>query len=264
MQTRSGPDNEIEGLEPWGALDVAIAGSTHIGRVRQANQDIFDRFVDPDRDEILLVVADGMGGHRGGETASRMAVGTLGKLCIEGEGEPEARLRAAIERANQEIYKLAGKDYTLKGMGTTVVALLMRRDGPWLVAHVGDSRLYRLRDEQLEALTEDHSVVTLLLRNGSITPEEAHDHPKRNQIMRSVGTDDEVEIDIAEVEVESGDAFLLCSDGVCGLLRDPEIEAVLNRANDPHTAVAWLIDAANQAGGMDNITAMVVLVLARV
>ncbi len=245
-----------EGRESWGGFELAIAGSTHAGRVRRVNQDAFDRFDDPDHGEILLVVADGLGGHRGGEVASRMAVGTLGKLCREGEGDPPERLRAAIERANAEIHKLASKDRTLKGMGTTVVALLLRQQGPSFVAHVGDSRLYRLRDGRFEALTEDHSVVSLLIRDGSITAEEARDHPKRNQILRAIGVREDVEADVAPVDLRAGDVFLLCSDGLYSMLPDPELAILAQRAPDPHAVVAWLIDAANQAGGMDNITAM--------
>ena len=185
-----------------------------------------------------------------------MAVGTLGKLCREGEGDPPERLRAAIERANAEIHKLASKDRTLKGMGTTVVALLLRQQGPSFVAHVGDSRLYRLRDGRFEALTEDHSVVSLLIRDGSITAEEARDHPKRNQILRAIGVREDVEADVAPVDLRAGDVFLLCSDGLYSMLPDPELAILAQRAPDPHAVVAWLIDAANQAGGMDNITAM--------
>ncbi len=246
-----------EGREIWSGFELAIAGTSHVGRIRKANQDAYDRFDDPDRGEILLVVADGMGGHRGGEVASRMAIGTLGKLCKEGEGEPEARLRYAIERANFEIHKLASKDHTLRGMGTTIVALLLCEAGPSFVAHVGDSRLYRFRSGELKALTEDHSVVTLLLRNGSITPEEAWNHPKRNQIMRSVGVHEDIEIDIAPLEIQAGDAYLLCSDGLNSMLPDTELATLARRSTDPHSLVAWMIDAANQAGGMDNITAMI-------
>ena len=176
-----------EGREIWGAFELAIAGTSHVGRLRKVNQDAFDRFDDTARGEILLVVADGLGGHRGGETASKMAIGMLGKLCFESDGDPDARLIAATERANEEIQRLASKDRTLKGMGTTIVALLLCENGPSFVAHVGDSRLYRLRANEFEALTEDHSVVSLLIRDGSITPEEAWDHPKRNQILRAIG-----------------------------------------------------------------------------
>ena len=246
-----------EGREVWGGFELAIAGTTHVGRTRQTNQDSFDRFDDPARGEILLVVADGLGGHRGGEIASRMAVGTLGNLCGEGQGSPSTRLLGAIERANSEIHKLASKDRTLAGMGTTVVALLLCKKGPSYVAHVGDSRLYRLRREIFEALTEDHSVVALLVRNGSITIEAARDHPKKNQILRALGVRAQVEIDISPLDLQAGDGLLLCSDGLYGMLPDADLKALAERAPDPDAVVAWMIDAANQAGGTDNITAMV-------
>jgi PPM family protein phosphatase len=247
-----------EGRELWGGFDLAIAGTTHVGRIRKVNQDAFDRFDDPERGEILLVVADGLGGHRGGEVASKMAIGMMGKLCVEGEGDAPSRLTMAAERANTEIRKLAGRDRTLKGMGTTIVALLLCEAGPAFVAHVGDSRLYRLRAGEFQSLTEDHSVVALLLRDGAITPEEAWDHPKRNQILRALGVHEEVEVEVASVEVEAGDSYLLCSDGLYGMLPDPDLQALAERAPDADTAVAWMIDAANQAGGRDNITAMMI------
>ena len=246
--------------EPLGALELAIGGMTHVGRTRRINQDAFDRFDDPERGEILLVVADGLGGHRGGEIASKMAVGTLGKLVREIEGDPEMRLRQAVERANRFIFDAAAKDRTLKGMGTTVVAQLLCADGRAWVAHAGDSRLYRIRDGRLEALTEDHSVVALMVREGLIQPDEARDHPKKNQIMRALGVTDEIDIDVAPVEVQPKDSYLLCSDGLYGMLPDEDLRRITEAAPDPETAVAWLIDAANQAGGTDNITAMLVRV----
>ena len=247
-----------EGREVWGAFELAVAGTSHVGRLRKVNQDAYDRFDDPVRGEILLVVADGLGGHRGGETASKMAIGMLGKLCFESEGDPPARLIAATERANAEIQRLARKDRTLKGMGTTLVALLLCEKGSSYVVHVGDSRLYRLRAGELEALTDDHSVVSLLLRDGSITHEEAWDHPKRNQILRAVGVHDEVEVDVTPLDLRAGDAYLLCSDGLHAMLPHADLKALAERAPDPHAGVAWMIDAANQAGGSDNITAMMV------
>lgn len=254
MSTR--PLND-EGRELWGGFELAIAGMSHVGRIRKSNQDAFDRFDDPARGEILLAVADGMGGHRGGETASRMAIGTLGKLCREGKGEPPERLRRAIERANFEIHGLASRDTMLRGMGTTVVALLLCESGPSFVAHVGDSRLYRLRDGAFGPLTEDHSLVASLVRNGSISPEEARDHPKRNQIMRALGARQDVDVDIAPIELRAGDAYLLCSDGLYAMLPDEDLGVLARRSLDAHAVVAWMIDAANQAGGMDNITAVV-------
>jgi len=250
-----------EGREVWGRWALSIAGTSHVGRVRQSNQDSFDRFDDSARAEILLVVADGMGGHRGGEVASAMAVGTLGNLCREGEGDAPTRLRSAIERANTEIFERASASRMLKGMGTTVVALLLSAEGAAFVAHVGDSRLYRLRNESLATLTEDHSLAAQLLRNREITAEEARSHPRRSVLTRAVGVSGRrVEADVAPVDVRAGDAFLLCSDGIYEMLPDEEIQAVVANAPDAHTAVAWLVDAANQSGGKDNSTAAVVQV----
>lgn len=260
MPTR--PLND-EGREIWSDFELAIAGTTHAGRIRQSNQDAFDRFDDPERGEILLAVADGMGGHRGGETASRMAIGTLGKLCRDGDGDPPDRLTRAIERANFEIHKLAGRDSMLRGMGTTVVALLLCAEGPSFVAHVGDSRLYRLRDGQFGPLTEDHSLVASLVRSGSIAPEEARDHPRRNQITRALGSRSSVEVEIAPVELREGDGYLLCSDGLYAMLPDDDLGVLARRSLDAHAVVAWMIDAANQAGGKDNITAVVANLVAK-
>ena len=248
-----------EGREPWSGFELAVAGMTHAGRVRPANQDSFDRFDDPERDEILLVVADGMGGHRGGETASRMAVGTLGRLVREGEGTARERLGAAIARANHEIHALGSRDSRLRGMGTTLVALLLRptAEGASLVAHVGDSRLYRRREDRFEALTEDHSLVAKMVRDGVLAPEDARDHPRRNQILRALGADAEVEPDFRDVEIADGDVYLLCSDGLNSMLPDEDLGALAGRSPDPHAVVAWMVDAANQAGGRDNVTAMI-------
>lgn len=245
------------GRELWGRWLLSIAGTSHAGRVRLSNQDAFDRFDDSVRDEILLVVADGMGGHRGGEVASTMAVGTVGGICRDGEGAATARLSAAIQRANAEIFAHAGSTRRLKGMGTTVVALLLSADGSAFVAHVGDSRLYRLRGESLVALTEDHTLAAQLLSRGEISEEEARSHPRRSVLIRAVGVRNRVEPEVAPVEVRPSDTFLLCSDGIYEMLPDEEIRAILASAPDAHAAVAWLTDAANQSGGKDNATAVV-------
>ena len=248
-----------EGREAWGDYALAIAGTSHVGRVRKTNQDAFDRFDDSERDEILLVVADGMGGHRGGETASRMAVGTLGKLVGEGEGDGPGRLIRAIERANFEINRLGQRDSMLRGMGTTLVALLLCPSGKAYVAHVGDSRLYRLRGDEFTGVTGDHSFVAQLLRDGTISEQEAREHPNRNQIQRALGARETVEPEIQELDLEEGDVYLLCSDGLNSMLHDGDLATLVGRSRDPHAVVAWLIDAANQAGGMDNVTAMLAI-----
>ena len=246
-----------EGREAWAGFAISIAGTTHVGRVRKTNQDAFDRFDDEARDEILLVVADGMGGHRGGEVASRMAVGTLGKLVRDLDGEPAERLGAALERANREIHQLGQKDSMLRGMGTTAVALLLRPEGAAVLGHVGDSRIYRLRDGCFEALTEDHSMVARWLKEGLIDEEVARDHPQRNQIDRALGAAETVQPDLIESDLLPGDLFLLCSNGLTGMLADEELQRLAMRSRDPHAIIAWMIDAANQSGGMDNVTALV-------
>ena len=246
-----------EGREVWGRWLLSIAGTSHAGRARVDNQDAFDRFDDPARDEILLVVADGMGGHRGGQVASTMAVGTLGGICREGEEPAPARLSASIERANAEIFARSGSTRRLKGMGTTVVALLLSERGGAFVAHVGDSRLYRLRDDSLAALTVDHSLAAQLVSNGEITEAEYRTHPKRSVLIRAVGVGRRVQPEVAPVEIRPADTFLLCTDGIYEMLPDEEIRRILASAPDAHAAVAWLADAANQNGGKDNLTALV-------
>jgi protein phosphatase len=234
----------------------SIAGATHVGVVRRVNQDAFGRFDDPKRGEILLVVADGLGGHRGGEVASRMAIDLLGPLVGAGPEPAPIRLARAIDEANRQIHEAARSDDTLEGMGTTVVCLLVARDGGGHVAHVGDSRLYRLREERLEALTEDHSLVATLVREGVLRPDEARNDPRKNQILRALGVRKEVEIDVAPVETRPGDTYLLCSDGLHGLLEDWAIRNVAVENPELEVAVERLIEAANRAGGTDNVTCM--------
>ncbi|MFK7895103.1 MAG: Stp1/IreP family PP2C-type Ser/Thr phosphatase [Myxococcota bacterium] len=251
-------DTEItEGQNPaWGAREPLIAGATDVGVVRRVNQDAFGRFDDQERGEILLVVADGLGGHRGGETASKMAIKVLGERFSEGDGDPSTRLVEAIRDANEKIYSAAKKDRTLDGMGTTVVCLLMTNDGRSFVAHVGDSRLYRLRGPRLETMTEDHSLVATLVREGVLTEEDAWSDPRRNQILRALGVRQEVEIEIAPIELLPGDLYLLCSDGLNGMIQDPQIAQVAVQSHILENVAQDMIDAANEAGGTDNITCM--------
>jgi len=240
----------------WSRDEPRIAGATDVGVVRKQNQDAFGRFDDIERGEILLVVADGLGGHRGGEVASKMAVDLVGRLVLEGGEEPSARLRQAIVRANDEIFKAARKDHTLDGMGTTIVCLLLAEDGRSYVAHVGDSRLYRLRAGRIEAMTEDHSLVATLVREGVLSEAEAREDRRRNQILRALGVREDAEVDVAPVELQPGDVYLLCSDGLHGMLDDDEINQIAHRPTRPPAVVEQLIAAANTAGGTDNITCM--------
>jgi protein phosphatase len=241
------------------AAEVELASKTDVGQVRSANEDSCDHFDRADGAR-LLVVADGMGGHRGGATASLTAVATISEVFEQDtSSQNEDMLRRAIEAANARIYALAREDPELEGMGTTVVAFLLdsRRRGS--VAHVGDSRAYRYRRGRLEPLTIDHSVVAEMHRRGLISTEEAANHPRRNEILRSVGVLPNVEVEVAAVEISPGDRFVLCSDGLSGVVSDDEIAAIV-QSNPPEEAVDLLVRMANERGGPDNITVQVLLI----
>ncbi len=227
-----------------------------VGRTRSENQDACQEFCDA-AGARLLVVADGMGGHQGGATASRMAIEATGEVFSRA-GAPRGSelLREAVQSANERVYETASRHAELRGMGTTLVAFLFEADGSNWVAHVGDSRAYRLRDGRLEAMTADHSAVAELQRRGLISSEEAAVHPRRNELLRSVGVEPNVEVDVAPFEARPGDRFLLCSDGLSGVLSEEEIRQVL-ATESPERAVRRLIDTANDCGGPDNVTVMI-------
>ena len=237
--------------------DFRVGSATDVGRVRSNNQDSF--LV---REGDLFAVADGMGGHQGGEVASALALQILGQA----HDEPStSTLVRAVRSANQAVFDKAGADPDLKGMGTTLTALADvdtregRRRG---IVNVGDSRLYRLRNDRIEQLTEDHSLVASLVRQGRITAEEAENHPQRNILTRALGIDEAVAVDSWEVEPVAGDRFLICSDGLFNEVDENRIVATLRRFEDPGDAARELVRLANDGGGRDNITAVVVDVVA--
>jgi serine/threonine protein phosphatase PrpC len=231
-----------------------------IGRVRQENQDSSGYF--PSRN--LFVVADGMGGHKGGKQASELAVTTVDERCLPAQcgtdpAQDISRLVEAVRDANRRIVARAAQDSDLSRMGTTLVALLLDGIGQGAVVHVGDSRAYRLRDERLELLTTDHTLVSDLLRNHDISEAEASAHPYRHVLTRALGAGGEVSPDVRQLDVRSGDLYLLCSDGVSGMLSEAEIKEILvTNGDDPEAVCRELIAAANQAGGKDNATAITV------
>jgi serine/threonine protein phosphatase PrpC len=232
-----------------------------VGQVREENQDYCDEFVSADGSR-LWVVADGMGGHRGGATASKVATETIGEVFGASTQSSQDLLVEAVNTANLRVFQMSLDHEQLRGMGTTVVALVLDPEGRAWVAHVGDSRIYRLNDSGIEQLTQDHSVVGEMVRRGLISPEEASVHPHRNEILRSVGIDSNVEIDVAQVEVTAGDCFILCSDGLSGTVTDDEIASLINL--EPLAKAAQsLIDLANERGGPDNITAQLVSLTAK-
>lgn len=225
------------------------AAGTDTGLHRHANEDSY--LMGPP----VFVVADGMGGAQAGEVASQLAAEAfLGEL---GPGRPEQLLRDRIAGANAQIHRLAHSDPSLAGMGTTLTAaVLVGEEEEIVIGHVGDSRVYRLRQEKLEQLTRDHSLVEEMRRKGQITDEQAETHPQRSIITRALGPEPAVEADVQTVATLEDDVFLLCSDGLTTMVDDARIEALLLEAPDLESAVQSLIAEANRAGGRDNITAL--------
>ena len=240
--------------------EIAASVQTDTGCVRQANEDS-GRHTRPNDPEILrrkgtlTVVADGMGGHLAGEVASRMAIELVSDLYYNDDRRATgAALKNAIEIANQVIYNRASADEKLFGMGTTIVALVVQNRAAF-VAHVGDSRVYRLRGQEFDQLTFDHSQVMEMVKYGIISLDEARTHTDKNVILRALGTRPEVEAELSEpLAIEPSDVFLLCSDGLSDMLEDWEIKAVIQNAADIFQAGEQLINFANERGGHDNIT----------
>lgn len=225
------------------------ATRTDTGRVRTHNEDSI--LAHPP----LFAVADGLGGHEAGEIASSIAIHTLRDHAPR-HADAKALARA-VRAANREVLRAAREGIGREGMGTTMTAALV--EGTHIaLAQVGDSRAYLLHGSELTRLTEDHSMVADLVRNGEITEEEAFRHPRRSIITRALGTDPNMVADALEVDASPGDRLLLCSDGLCGLVVDDQIARILGEYRDPTTVAAALIDAANEAGGHDNISVVVV------
>jgi PPM family protein phosphatase len=227
---------------------VEHASISDVGRLREGNED--SMLEDPP----LFVVADGMGGAQAGEVASSLAVETLAKLPPD-DGNVELDLSSAIVEANRRIHGKAKDDRNLAGMGTTLTAAFVH-DGQVTIGHVGDSRAYRYRDGELAQLTDDHSLVAELERHGKLTAAEARVHPQRSMILRALGIGEDVEVDIYRFAGQAGDVFLLCSDGLSGLVHDQVMAEVLEGAGSLDDAAHELVELANLSGGPDNITAL--------
>lgn len=225
---------------------------TDVGRGRPENEDSL--LVDAAHG--LYAVADGMGGHRAGEVASATAIETLQAAYLG--GRPIDR---AIEEANSAVFARAAGNAELRGMGTTLTAIAVD-GGTAVLGHVGDSRAYLLRDGAVTRVTDDHSLVEQLVREGRLSPEEAQNHPQRAVITRALGVDPEVQVDTYQVDLRPGDRLLICSDGLTNMLSDDTIGVTLRRHADPQQAADTLVDMANQAGGDDNITVVILDALA--
>jgi protein phosphatase len=226
-------------------MRVRVGAATDIGRVREGNEDSY-LLMDP-----LYAVADGMGGHRGGEVASNLALQTVERLFSVREGS----LTEQVESANRAVFERSQADREVSGMGTTLTAALVQERHVRL-AHVGDSRAYLLRDGALHLLTEDHTLVHRMVQEGEISEAEAETHPHRSVLTRALGVDGAVQVDEAVVDVRPGDRVLLCTDGLTGMVTEDEIRATLLEMHDLQEAVERLVAMANRAGGIDNITAV--------
>jgi protein phosphatase len=238
-----------------------VFGLTDVGRRRESNQD--QLLVDESAG--VFAVADGMGGHAAGEVASQIAIEALAdamggrawKAQAASREEIVSKLKGAFEEGNRRICESVISRGEWRGMGTTIVALVASGDRA-LIGHVGDSRAYLLRDGKLQRLTDDHSWVSEQVRLGLLTDEEAHKHPMRNIITRALGNREELEVDVTEESLREGDIFMLCSDGLSSMLSDDEILGTLaEHLQDPEAACRALVEQANDRGGDDNITVVI-------
>ncbi|MDQ3557005.1 MAG: Stp1/IreP family PP2C-type Ser/Thr phosphatase [Gemmatimonadota bacterium] len=241
-----------------------VAATSDVGRVRPHNEDAFR--VDPERG--LFLIADGMGGHAAGEVASRLAIDTVYEALVdtvEGSASDEEVVAALVEAfaaAYRAIFDRCAEDPRCRGMGTTLIACVGGRDGHFHVGHIGDSRAYLLRDGALEQLTHDHTWVQREIDAGRLSRARARRHPLSNVITRALGADGAEPPDLLRVRLVPGDALLLATDGLTGMVDDPQIAQILGGDPPLPLRVRQLVDAANEGGGTDNITAVLVQLLA--
>ncbi|MFO0679984.1 MAG: Stp1/IreP family PP2C-type Ser/Thr phosphatase [Polyangiaceae bacterium] len=247
-----------------GSLRIEVAGETNVGMKRAHNEDNFSI----SEENGLYIVADGMGGHAMGEVASKIAVDSVKEFFVATADDPERtwpykmdrskgyeenRLITGIKLANLRIYESAQRNPKARTMGTTIVSLFAVEDGVY-IAHVGDSRAYRVRNHQIEQLTEDHSLLNDYIKMKRLTPEEIANFPHKNVIVRALGMKDTVKVDTRFEQPQHEDTYLMCSDGLSGPLSDQEILETIENAPDIKSAAARLIQRANENGGPDNIT----------
>jgi PPM family protein phosphatase len=250
------------------AVQIVSSGLSDVGRVRTNNEDSF-RIVEALN---LFILSDGMGGEAHGEVASAMAVDVINKYCESDKEDSGAtvldeapsnissrtrRLKSAVAQANFQIFQAAQKNPEQRGMGATITALWLK-DTLLSIAHVGDSRAYLLRNGNLQQLTNDHSLVAEQVRRGLITPQQAEESEMQSVLLRALGAHPEVEIDTDEVEIIPRDVLLLCSDGLTRMVTEPEIAGALQAETVPSAAAERLIALANENGGIDNVTVIVV------
>ncbi len=242
---------------------MVVLAKTDIGRAREINQDCY--YISGENDDLkLYIIADGMGGYSGGEVASNLAVLTVKKYIEEKIGNKKniaeekiiEILKKSFEVAHYTIYERAQKEKELEEMGTTLDICLIYNNKVY-IAHIGDSRVYKIKENEIEQITVDHSYVQKLLKEGSITKEEAYNHPRKNMLMKALGGNDKYEEpDIFVIELENCEKLMMCTDGLTNMLRDNEIHDIISK--DINLANKNLIQAANEKGGLDNITVIII------
>ncbi len=241
---------------------IETFGTSDVGCVRELNEDCFCiNVIDKEKNRGYFILADGMGGHNAGEVASQSVVTFISDklkcLCDDNCENIPALLTEAINGANEQVYKMSQKNREQSGMGTTVVVAVVWENIVY-IANVGDSRAYIADDNEIIQITTDHSIVAELLSSGTITKEEARNHPQKNIITRAVGTDLKVSADLFEYNITDGKTLFLCSDGLCTMLSDDEIFEIQKGESSLEKVVYNLIDASKNSGGLDNITVVFV------
>jgi len=235
---------------------------SHKGMIREINEDFCNAIMGSSLMTAAFIIADGMGGHSAGEIASKMAVEYISKKIKENEknftkDNISQYLQNIIKKVNDIIYEKSNAPGPFSGMGTTLIIAIFISDNLYM-GHVGDSRIYVIRDEKIEQLTTDHSYVEELVKNGSLSRVEAEKHPKKNIITRAIGCFEDVEADICTYNIQKDDIFILCTDGLTNMLADDKILDIIKKDNDPQTSCVELIEQANRNGGDDNITVVII------
>lgn len=232
-----------------------IGGLTDVGLLRELNEDNF--FFKNDKNKYIIAVSDGMGGHKAGEVASKLTVDSIkefGETC-DMYADSDKKIRLAVLEANEKVFNYSCQHKEARGMGATVVVAVVKGNNV-VIGNIGDSRAYIADKEKITQITDDHSYVNELLKSGMITAEEARIHPKKNEILKAVGIGRDVFPDIFETTLKKGEMLLLCTDGLTNMLEDNEIFEILSGDESVDTILKKLIDTANERGGTDNITAV--------
>ncbi len=229
---------------------METAGNTDRGKMRSKNE---DDFLIREKPYCILAVADGMGGHSAGDVASSKVIETAEEYKFDSDYCSEEQMRELVECANEKVIKLGEEKPAYRGMGTTFSAGAVHK-GTFYYGHVGDSRIYLHRDDELSKISRDHSLVARMIEEGRLTSEEAFQHPRSNVLTQAIGLESELDIDSGQLDMKKGDMLIFCTDGLTDMIREKEIEKIASEHHSPEKLCKTLLEAALQAGGRDNIT----------